>query len=101
MEVGKTMKIDGGIIVTVEALYKGCCEISGSFGKYSFIAAVFDEKSHGGLMGSRLVSLTMWRTKKTLIGASRILPVVCCDYVRWKVRPHADMTTYTAFRLYR
>ena len=87
MVVGTVVRIDGGIIGVVEALYKERYEVSGSYGKYAFRALVLDEKSHNGIMGSRIESLEMWRAKKVFFGYIKVFPVLCCNYITWKLRP--------------
>jgi len=89
MEIGTVIKFDGGIVAVVEAVHKECYEVSGSYGRYAFRALAFDEKSHNGIMGSRIESLEMWRAKRVFIGYIKVFPVLCCNYLSWKLRPRA------------
>jgi len=88
MVIGTVIKIDGGIVSEVEALYKERYEVSGSYGKYTFRAMVLDEKSHNGIMGSRIEQFDMYRLRRVPIGP-KVVQVVCCDYLRWRLRPRA------------
>jgi hypothetical protein len=82
-----TVRIKGGIIARLEVIRKENCDVSGSFGKYAFRATVYDTSINKGIMGSRVVSLEMWRAKKTMTGCIRVFPVLRCGYGYWTLQP--------------
>ena len=82
----ETIRITGGIIARVTAKRRDNYDVSGSFGKYAFIATVFDTNKTFGILGSRIVSLEMFRAKKSLSGDLKILPILRCFNGRWSIK---------------
>jgi len=81
-----TIRIHGGITGRVTSLRRGNYNISGSFGKYAFNATVFDSIQPNRIMGSRIISLEMFRAKKSLSGYIRIIPILKCYDGRWSIK---------------
>ena len=81
-----TFRLKCGIIVRVEAKGFDHYSISGSSGKYAFLATVYDKNKTSGVMGSRIVYIEVWRAKKLITGSIKIFPVFRCNEGRWTIK---------------
>ena len=82
-----TIRLDGGVIARIEVIREENYDVSGSFKNYAFRATIFDSIVTYGIMGSRIVSLEMWRANKSILGYTKILPILRCRQGRWSLRP--------------
>lgn len=96
---GNAIRITGGISIRVTAMRNDNYDVSGTFGKYAFFATVYDYTKSFGIMGTRIVSLEMFRAKKLPFKDIKICLILRCKHGNWFIRSSNKKSYNTACTL--